>query len=80
MDTYIRCYSIIDVSYVTCGHFVVNRNESLSVLVDVMLQAITIVLREQCSVQIVTRQRKVALLLSHHRCCVLIVHPLVVVF
>lgn len=43
-----------------------------------MLQAITIVLRKQSSVKLVTGQWKVALL--HHSRCVLIVHPLIVIF
>lgn len=35
--TYIRCNSVINVSYTTSGHFIMDRNESLSLLIDVML-------------------------------------------
>lgn len=57
-----------------------DRNESLSLLVDVMLQAIIIVLREKRSVAIIARHCKVILLFCHHSRCILIVHPLVIVF
>lgn len=44
--TYTRCNSVINVSYTTRGHFIMDRNETLSLLIDVMLEAIIIVLRE----------------------------------
>lgn len=78
--THIGCNSVIDISYTTtCGHFIMNRMESLSLLIDVMLEAIIIVLREKCSIAIVARHCKIILLFCHHSRCILIV-PLVIVF